>query len=98
MPRPARNRPAAALAEAKARLGTTISVCMPARNEEATVGHIVATVRRELVEGTGLVDEVIVLDSFHPFYDTAIKRDNVKDALANPEALQHFKDVAELKS
>ena len=28
----------------------TISVCLPARNEEATVGHIVATVRRTLME------------------------------------------------
>lgn len=50
------------LAAAKARLGTTVSVCMPARNEEATVGHIVATVRRNLMERVQLVDEVVVLD------------------------------------
>jgi glucosyl-3-phosphoglycerate synthase len=50
------------LAELKARLGLTVSVCLPAQNEEATVGHIVATVRRELVERAGLVDEVVVLD------------------------------------
>jgi glucosyl-3-phosphoglycerate synthase len=50
------------LADAKARQGLTVSVCLPARNEEATVGHIVATVRRELVERAGLVDEVVVLD------------------------------------
>lgn len=50
------------LAEMKARQGLTVSVCLPARNEEATVGHIVATVRRELVERAGLVDEVLVLD------------------------------------
>jgi len=61
---PAR-RPApdpAALADAKARLGTTISVCLPARDEEDTVGHIVATVRRTLSERTALVDEVVVVD------------------------------------
>jgi glucosyl-3-phosphoglycerate synthase len=51
-----------ALAEAKARLGVSVSVCLPARNEEPTVGHIVATVRRELVEAVPLVDEVVVLD------------------------------------
>jgi glucosyl-3-phosphoglycerate synthase len=51
-----------ALAATKARQGLTISVCLPARNEEATVGHIVATVRRRLVEAVPLVDEVIVLD------------------------------------
>jgi glucosyl-3-phosphoglycerate synthase len=51
-----------ALAEAKARVGATISVCLPARDEEATVGHIVATVRRKLAEQVALVDEVVVLD------------------------------------
>jgi glucosyl-3-phosphoglycerate synthase len=53
---------AAALAARKARLGLTVSVCMPARDEEATVGHIVATVRRRLIERVGLVDEVVVID------------------------------------
>ena len=46
------------LAAAKADLGLTVSVCLPARNEEATVGHIVATVRRTLMEEVALVDEV----------------------------------------
>ena len=50
------------LAEAKAELGLTVSVCLPARDEEATVGHIVATVRRTLMEEVPLVDEVLVLD------------------------------------
>jgi glucosyl-3-phosphoglycerate synthase len=50
------------LVDAKARTGTTISVCLPARNEEATVGQIVASVRRNLVEHAPLVDEVIVID------------------------------------
>ncbi len=51
-----------ALAELKARLGLTISVCLPARDEEATVGHIVASVRRNLMERAPLVDEVVVMD------------------------------------
>lgn len=42
--------------------GRTISVCLPARNEAATVGDIVATIRRELVERVALVDEIVVLD------------------------------------
>jgi glucosyl-3-phosphoglycerate synthase len=46
----------------KQRAGQRVSVCLPARNEEATVGHIVATVQRELVDGAGLVDEIVVLD------------------------------------
>ena len=40
-----------------------ISVVLPARDEEQTVGGIVAQVRRQLVEDVGLVDEVIVIDS-----------------------------------
>ena len=50
------------LVAAKARAGTTISVCLPARNEEATVGAIVANVRRNLVDHAPLVDEVVVMD------------------------------------
>jgi glucosyl-3-phosphoglycerate synthase len=52
----------AALVAANQRLGTTISVCLPARNEEATVGQIVANVRRNLVDHHPLVDEVVVMD------------------------------------
>jgi glucosyl-3-phosphoglycerate synthase len=40
-----------------------ISVVLPARDEEQTVGGIVAEVCRLLVEDVGLVDEVIVIDS-----------------------------------
>ena len=45
-----------------ARDGRRISVCLPARNEEATVGRIVRAIRRELVERHPLVDEVLVID------------------------------------
>ena len=50
------------LAEAKAAAGLTVSVCLPAQNEEITVGNIVATVRRTLMEAVPLVDEVLVVD------------------------------------
>lgn len=41
---------------------TKISVCLPARNEERTVGGICDTIRKELMD-IGLVDEVLVMDS-----------------------------------
>jgi glucosyl-3-phosphoglycerate synthase len=50
------------LANRKRRLGARVSVCLPARDEEATIGPIVATVRRELMDRAGVVDEVLVLD------------------------------------
>jgi glucosyl-3-phosphoglycerate synthase len=40
-----------------------IAVVIPARNEQPTVGSIVRSIRRELVDAVGLVDEVIVMDS-----------------------------------
>ena len=40
-----------------------VAVVLPARNEQATVGDIVRTIRRELVERCGVVDEVVVMDS-----------------------------------
>jgi glucosyl-3-phosphoglycerate synthase len=51
-----------ALVAAKSRQGQTVSVCLPARDEEATVGRVVATVRKNLVEHLRLVDEIVVMD------------------------------------
>jgi glucosyl-3-phosphoglycerate synthase len=51
-----------ALCKAKADAGVSISVCIPARDEEATVGGVVSTIVRELVERHALVDEVLVVD------------------------------------
>src|SRR5438093_2173693 len=47
---------------AKARLDTSISVCLPARDEAATIGPIVAAIHDHLVDHVGLVDEIVVLD------------------------------------
>ncbi|MGH9062929.1 MAG: glucosyl-3-phosphoglycerate synthase, partial [Acidimicrobiales bacterium] len=42
--------------------GRRVSVCLPARDEEATVGLVVGRVREALVEAVPLVDEVLVVD------------------------------------
>jgi glucosyl-3-phosphoglycerate synthase len=47
----------------RAKADTSVSVVIPARDEEATVGAIVATIRQSLVDRTGLVDEIVVVDS-----------------------------------
>lgn len=41
---------------------TSVSVCIPARNEEPTVGAIVGRIHERLVSGLGLVDEIVVVD------------------------------------
>ncbi|MFE7546631.1 glucosyl-3-phosphoglycerate synthase [Streptomyces gardneri] len=47
-----------------AKRNTRVSVVLPALNEEATVGDIVAVIRRELMsEAVPLVDELVVIDS-----------------------------------
>jgi glucosyl-3-phosphoglycerate synthase len=46
----------------RAKAGAVVSVCLPARNEEATIGPIVASVRHHLVDNAHLVDEVVVID------------------------------------
>jgi glucosyl-3-phosphoglycerate synthase len=43
--------------------GRQVSVVIPARDEQATIGSIVTTVRRRLVRDVPLVDEIIVVDS-----------------------------------
>ncbi|MER6117021.1 glucosyl-3-phosphoglycerate synthase [Streptomyces sp. NPDC001743] len=43
--------------------GSRVSVVLPALNEAETVGDIVTTIRRELMEKVRLVDELVVIDS-----------------------------------
>ncbi|MEI5099260.1 glucosyl-3-phosphoglycerate synthase [Streptomyces sp. PmtG] len=57
------DRPLDRLTAAKRATGTTVSVVLPALDEERTVGEIVAEIRRELVEKVPLVDELVVVDS-----------------------------------
>ena len=57
----ARDWPLARLLAAKG--DTTVSVVLPALNEQATVGRIVERIRRDLLERAALVDELVVMDS-----------------------------------
>ncbi|MGW7436169.1 glucosyl-3-phosphoglycerate synthase [Streptomyces sp. NPDC054849] len=61
----AADRPLDQLLDRKRAAGTTVSVVLPALDEEATVGAIVEVIRRDLIEGlpVPLVDELIVVDS-----------------------------------
>ncbi|MER6217940.1 glucosyl-3-phosphoglycerate synthase [Streptomyces sp. NPDC001674] len=61
----AADRPLDQLLDRKRAAGTTVSVVLPALDEEATVGQIVEVIRRDLIEGlpVPLVDELVVIDS-----------------------------------
>jgi glucosyl-3-phosphoglycerate synthase len=57
------DRPLHQILAAKQRTGQSVSVVLPALNEEATVGDIVAIIRHDLMRQVPLVDEIVVVDS-----------------------------------
>ncbi|MEU1178144.1 glucosyl-3-phosphoglycerate synthase [Streptomyces sp. NPDC005820] len=59
----ASDRPLHRIMSAKRSSGQTVSVVLPALNEEETVGDIVAVIRHDLMQQVPLVDELVVVDS-----------------------------------
>ncbi|WP_328372213.1 glucosyl-3-phosphoglycerate synthase [Streptomyces sp. NBC_00457] len=57
------DRPLHKILAAKRATGQTVSVVLPALNEEETVGEIVAVIRHDLMQQVPLVDEIVVVDS-----------------------------------
>lgn len=47
----------------KEKQGSTISLALPALNEEATVGKVIRTIKKELMEKYPLLDEIVLIDS-----------------------------------
>ncbi|MFE7275085.1 glucosyl-3-phosphoglycerate synthase [Streptomyces sp. NPDC057623] len=59
----ATDRPLHQILAAKQRTGQSVSVVLPALDEEETVGDIVAVIRHDLMRQVPLVDEIVVVDS-----------------------------------
>ncbi|MGM9379796.1 glucosyl-3-phosphoglycerate synthase [Streptomyces antibioticus] len=57
------DRPLHRILAAKRATGQSVSVVLPALNEEETVGDIVAIIRHDLMQQVPLVDEIVVVDS-----------------------------------
>jgi glucosyl-3-phosphoglycerate synthase len=51
------------LLELKQRQGVSVSLALPALNEEATVGTVIETVKEALMDSTPLLDEIVLMDS-----------------------------------
>lgn len=51
------------LVELKKRQGVTISLALPALNEEETVAKVIRTMRKELMQKVPLLDEIVLIDS-----------------------------------
>jgi len=51
------------LVELKHEQGVTISLALPALNEEETVGNVITTIRHALMDKAPLLDEIVLIDS-----------------------------------
>lgn len=51
------------LMELKEKQGSTISLAMPSLNEEKTVGKVISTIKKALMEDFPLIDEMVLIDS-----------------------------------
>lgn len=51
------------LVDLKQKQGSTISLALPALNEEKTVGHVIQTIKTALLERVPLLDEIVLVDS-----------------------------------
>ncbi|RBY93913.1 glucosyl-3-phosphoglycerate synthase [Blastococcus sp. TBT05-19] len=76
-----------ALLRAKRRGGHRVSVVLPARNEEATVGRLVADLREHWVHRVPLVDELVVVDSDSTDATAAVARAAGADVVATTDVL-----------
>src|SRR5688572_264449 len=75
------------LLRAKRRGGHRISVVLPARNEEATVGRLVADLHERWVRRVPLVDELLVVDSDSTDATAAVARAAGADVVATADVL-----------
>ncbi|HVW82104.1 MAG TPA: glucosyl-3-phosphoglycerate synthase, partial [Mycobacteriales bacterium] len=69
---------------------TRTAVVLPARNEEATVGEIVASIRAELGGTASLVDEVIVVDSGSEDSTAAVAAESGARVVALDDVMREF--------
>jgi glucosyl-3-phosphoglycerate synthase len=80
----------AALVRAKRRGGHRVSVVLPARNEAATVGPLVADLRERWMRRVPLVDELLVVDSDSTDATAAVARAAGADVVATTEVLPGY--------
>src|SRR6476661_4265929 len=76
-----------ALLRAKRRGAHRISVVLPARNEQATVGRLVTDLRERWMQRLPLVDELLVVDSDSTDATAAVARAAGADVVATTEIL-----------
>lgn len=79
--------PLSEILEAKGQ--TTVSVALPARNEESTVGAIVSCLQRELL-GPGVIDQLLVIDDHSTDSTAAVAARNGAEVLFAGDVLPGY--------
>jgi glucosyl-3-phosphoglycerate synthase len=75
------------MAETKAIRGLTASLCIPARDEAGTIGKIVSSARRQLLERVRLLDEILVIDDGSSDGTAEVARDAGATVVSSAEVL-----------
>ncbi len=78
------------LIELKEKQGLTISLGLPALNEEATIGKVIKTVRSQFVDSYPLLDEIVVIDSNSTDRTVEIARNLGVTVVKHPEVLTKY--------
>jgi len=78
------------LVDLKERQNKTISVVLPTLNEEKTVGKILETIQRHLIQRVPLVDELLVIDSRSQDRTVEIARSLGVPVYAHPDVLPQY--------
>jgi glucosyl-3-phosphoglycerate synthase len=79
-----------ALLRAKRRGGHSVSVVLPARNEQATVGALVSDISARWMDGVPLVDELVVVDSDSTDDTAAVARAAGADVVRSADVLPAY--------
>ncbi len=80
----------ARLVELKERQGVTISLGLPALNEEATVGRVIAAVKGALMDRYPLLDEIVLIDSNSTDRTREIAAERGVPVYIHPEILPQY--------
>ena len=74
----------------RAKGSTSITVAIPAKDEAATVGPIVATIKRHLIDRLPLIDELLVMDDLSTDATAALAADAGAKVISTAEVLPGY--------
>ncbi|MBC6937198.1 MAG: glucosyl-3-phosphoglycerate synthase [Chloroflexi bacterium] len=77
------------LVSLKEKRGLSISLALPALNEQETVGAVISTLKKALMDDMPLIDEIVLIDSSSTDNTVAIAQENGIPTYIHQEILRH---------